>query len=71
MPKTNKVLEKSARLIILLRWQDDGRLAGLSCQKIANLFPPEHRPSRFTIHRDLRALDRVRKIIRDVDPPAR
>lgn len=59
-------IDKSARLVILMRMQDAGRLAGLSPQKIANLFP-EPRPSRWTIERDLRDVDRLRKALKEME----
>ncbi len=57
-------LEKSARLIILMRWQDADKLAGLSFQKIANLFADP--PNRSTIMRDLRDVERLRKTIKQM-----
>lgn len=62
MQRRNGSLEKSARLILLLRWQDEGRLAGLSLAKIAKLF--RQPPNRSTIMRDLRDVDRLRKTIK-------
>jgi hypothetical protein len=58
-------LEKSARLIILMRAEDKGRLTGLSLQKIANLFPQP--PNRSTIMRDLRDLKNLRTVLRKME----
>jgi len=54
----NGSLEKSARLVILMRLQDAGRLRGLSLQRISDLFIVK--PSRMTIMRDLKDIVRLR-----------
>jgi hypothetical protein len=53
------------RLIILMHWQDAGKLDGLTHQAIANLFPDP--PSRTTIVRDLQKIERIRELIRQLD----
>jgi len=60
----NGSLEKSARLIILLRLDTLGRLEGRSLQKIADLF--QIPPSRSTIMRDLRDLENLKIVIKDM-----
>lgn len=55
-------LEKSARLIMLMELQDNGQLGGLSLQKIADLFLDA--PNRSTIMRDLRDVERLRKLLK-------
>lgn len=57
-------LEKSARLIVLMEMEDGGKLADLSLQKIADLFPDN--PHRSTIMRDLRDVERLRKTLKQV-----
>lgn len=54
-------LEKSARLIVLLRLQEAGKLTDLSLAKIANLFKDP--PARSTILRDLRDVERLKKTL--------
>lgn len=56
-----KHLNKSARLILLMRLQDAGKLDGLSLSKIARLFDPP--PNRSTILRDLRDIKRLRDLL--------
>lgn len=57
-------LEKSARLIVLMEMEESGKLADLSLQKIADLFPDN--PHRSTIMRDLRDVERLRKTLKQV-----
>jgi len=56
-------LEKSARLIVLMRLQDEGQLEGLSLAKIAGLFRDP--PARSTILRDLRDVTRLRRTLKE------
>lgn len=61
----HKAIEKSARLVVLMRLQDSGHLLGLSLQAIANLFPTK--PNRSTIMRDLRDLEKLRALLAEMD----
>lgn len=61
----NGSLEKSARLIVLMRLQDAGKLNGLSLQKISNLF--QDKPARTTILRDLRDVSRLRETLKKME----
>jgi hypothetical protein len=61
----NGSLEKSSRLIILMKLQDTNRLNGLSLQKISNLFPDK--PARTTILRDLRDVKRLRITLKKME----
>ena len=61
----NGSLEKSARLIVLMRLQDAGKLKGLSLQKISNLF--QDKPARTTILRDLRDVSRLRETLKKME----
>lgn len=61
----NGSLEKSARLIVLMRLQDAGKLNGLSLQKISNLF--QDKPARTTILRDLRDVIRLRETLKKME----
>ena len=57
---------KAARLVVLLRLDDQGKLAGKSCRKVqAEYFPGEHFT---TIYRDLKALPKVRKMVAEISP---
>lgn len=58
-------IEKSVRLILLMRMQDRGELTGLSLQDIADKFPDQ--PHRSTIMRDLRDVDRLRDKIKEME----
>jgi hypothetical protein len=57
-------LQKSARLILLLRWQDTGKLDGKGGGTIAKMFPENQRPSRFTILRDIADLPALREMLK-------
>lgn len=57
-------LQKSARLIVLMRLQDKGQLEGLSLARIAKLFRVP--PARSTIGRDLRDVKKLRKTLKDL-----
>ncbi len=59
-------LQKSARLIILLQWQDAGKIDRLGGGTIAKMFPENQRPSRFTILRDLADLPALREMITEM-----
>lgn len=61
----NNPIEKSARLIVLMRMQDAGRLSGLSLQAIANKFTSK--PNRSTIMRDLRDLESLRALLAEME----
>jgi len=67
MTQRDGSLNKSARLIVLMEMQDAGRLAGLSLQKIADLFS-DH-PNRSTIMRDLEDLPRLRDMLQKMKLP--
>jgi len=59
--KNDKALTRAARLVILLRLDNQGQLAGKSCRKVqAEYFPNEHHT---TIYRDIRDLPKVREMV--------
>ena len=59
-------LHKAARLVVLLHLDDQGKLAGLGCRKIAERYFPG---TDFTTNsRDLKALPKVRKAVADISP---
>jgi hypothetical protein len=60
----NGSLEKAARLIVLRELRASGKLAGLSLQKIANLFPQP--PDRSTIKRTMDDLDRLEIVLNEM-----
>lgn len=62
-------LEKSARLIVLLSWQDAGRLEGKSLAEISRMF--QDPPNRSTIMRDLRDVKRLRVTLKQMTKGAR
>jgi hypothetical protein len=61
MPSTSEDrITKAARLMLLLEMQEHGELKDKSLQQIADMFP--HAPNRSTILRDLRVLDKLKKV---------
>ena len=61
MNKSEAATTKAARLVVLLHLDDQGKLAGKSVRQVqAEYFPGEHFT---TIHRDLKALQKVREMI--------
>lgn len=65
--KTEMIIEKAARLTVLLELDDRGLLDDLSYQKIANMLDvSDDAVNRSTILRDIRELDKVREKINKI-----
>lgn len=58
-------IEKAARLVLLMTWQDQGKLEGLPLPKIAALLPGD--VSKSTVSRDLKDVRALREILSKIN----